>query len=160
MSPEQVRCEQLDARSDIFSFGAVLYEMLSGRQPFACESAAATASAILTRDPPAVTRSSPDAPAELHRILSKCLAKDQQQRYQSARDLVIDLRNLEKAESGNMIVADRGLPQQRRPAWWLLIAAIVLALAGVAVYLLATRSPTINSIAVLPLVNASGRSEC
>src|SRR5207244_9256780 len=72
MSPEQVKAEKLDARTDIFSFGVVLYEMLCGRQPFASESAAATASAILTRKPSPVVRFAHDAPDGLQRIVRKC----------------------------------------------------------------------------------------
>jgi serine/threonine protein kinase/Tol biopolymer transport system component len=96
MSPEQVRGELVDARSDIFSFGVVLYEMLSGRQPFASESAAATASAILTREPAPLVRFSPEVPAELERIVRKALHKDREERYQTIKDLLIDLRSLRK----------------------------------------------------------------
>src|SRR5437870_5879041 len=78
MSPEQVKAEKLDARTDIFSFGVILYEMLCGRQPFASESAAATASAILTREPSPVVRFAPAAPEELQRIVRKCLEKDRE----------------------------------------------------------------------------------
>ena len=94
MSPEQVRGESLDSRSDMFSFGAVLYEMVSGRQPFAAESAAASFSAILTHHQQPLARYSTEVPAELERIVSKALDKDREERYQSARDLLIDLRSL------------------------------------------------------------------
>jgi tetratricopeptide (TPR) repeat protein len=94
MSPEQACGEPLDARSDIFSFGVVLYEMVSGRPAFASESAAATISAILTRKVPPLTRYSADVPAELERIVDKALAKDKEERYQNAKDLLIDLRRL------------------------------------------------------------------
>src|SRR5437667_1056730 len=93
MSPEQVRGEVLDARSDIFSFGVVLYEMLSGRQPFASESAAATISAILNEEPPTLLRYAPDLPEELQRIARKCLEKDRERRYQTMRDVAIELDN-------------------------------------------------------------------
>src|SRR5438128_508466 len=94
MSPEQVRGEEIDARSDIFSLGVVLYEMLSRQQPFAGKSSAATASAILTHEPPLLARYSSEVPAELERIVSKSLRKDPNQRYHTARDLLIDLRTL------------------------------------------------------------------
>ena len=94
MSPEQVRCEPLDGRSDIFSFGVVLYEMISGQQPFANKSSAATASAILTLEPAPLARFSKEVPAELERIVGKALHKDPNERYQTAKDFLIDLRHL------------------------------------------------------------------
>jgi len=96
MSPEQVRGETLDGRSDIFSFGAVVYEMISSVRPFAAESIANTISAILTRDPQPLARYSREVPAELERIVSKALRKDKEERYQSAKDLLIDLRRLKQ----------------------------------------------------------------
>ena len=94
MSPEQVRGESLDGRSDIFSFGVVLYEMLSGHQPFLDKSSAGTASAILTREPLPLARFAPNISTELERIVLKTLQKDPDDRYQTAKDLLIDLRNL------------------------------------------------------------------
>jgi eukaryotic-like serine/threonine-protein kinase len=91
MSPEQTRGEPVDQRSDIFSFGIVLFEAVSNAHPFRRHSSAETASAILTTDP-AVSNIA--APAELRRILRKCLEKDRQRRYQTMPDLVIDLENL------------------------------------------------------------------
>src|SRR2546426_4778825 len=93
MSPEQVRGEVLDGRSDIFSFGVVLYELLSGRQPFASSSAAATILAILNEEPPTLLRYAPDLPEALQRITRKCLEKDRERRYQTMRDVAIDLDN-------------------------------------------------------------------
>ena len=96
MSPEQVRAEELDARSDIFSFGVVLYEMTSGRNPFEAESAGATMSSILTKDPAPLARYGSDTPDELQRIVGKVLVKDKEGRYQGIKELLIDLRELKQ----------------------------------------------------------------
>ncbi len=93
MSPEQVRGEKIDARSDVFSFGVLLYEMLTGHQPFAASGGVATISAILTLDPGPLTDACPNASAELQRIVSKCLEKDRERRFQSMREVAIDLES-------------------------------------------------------------------
>jgi len=94
MSPEQAQGKPADHRSDIFSFGCILYEAATGRRTFAADSAVATLHAIVYEAPPAVESLSADAPAPLHGIVNKCLAKDPAQRYQSTADLVSDLRAL------------------------------------------------------------------
>ncbi|HSF24380.1 MAG TPA: protein kinase [Blastocatellia bacterium] len=96
MSPEQVRGEALDARTDIFSFGALLYEMVSGRQPFVSNSNATTITAILTKEAPPLARYSAEVPAELERIVAKALRKDRDERYQGIKDLGLDLKNLKE----------------------------------------------------------------
>jgi TolB-like protein len=112
MSPEQVRGEVLDGRSDIFSFGVVLYEMLSGRQPFANASMAATISAILNEEPPPLLRYAPDVPEELQRIARKCLEKDRSLRYQQAAEVQIDLQRL-KRDSESAHVALSAKPEAK-----------------------------------------------
>jgi serine/threonine protein kinase len=94
MSPEQVRGLKVDARTDIWSLGCVLYEMIAGRAPFTGETHSHVGYAILENDPAPLTRSAPQTPAELQRIVRKALAKDRDERYQTARDLLIDLKSL------------------------------------------------------------------
>ena len=96
MSPEQVQGEQVDARSDIFSFGVVLYELFGGVQPFATENAASTITSILTREPPPLARYAHETPPELERIVRKALAKDPEDRYQTVKDMLIDLKRLKQ----------------------------------------------------------------
>ena len=181
MSPEQVRGEALDARSDIFSFGVVLYEMLSGRQPFASESAAATVSAILTHEPPPLARFALNVPEELQRIVRKCLEKDRERRCQTMRDVALDLENVLRENQSMQDVQRSSREQQatgaaagtadRSRKWrdaftsWrpLLVAALGVTLVVAAlVYTRRFRAvptaapPEIKSLAVLPLDNLSG----
>jgi serine/threonine protein kinase/tetratricopeptide (TPR) repeat protein len=120
MSPEQVRGEMVDARSDIFSFGAVLYEMVTGVAPFRKRSAADTISAILGEMPVAARVEDRTVGTELQRVLRKCLAKEPDSRYQGMRDLVVDLRQLRESITSSETMSRPVEPTRESvTGWWL-----------------------------------------
>lgn len=156
MSPEQVRGLKVDHRTDIFSLGVMLYEMMAGRRPFEGATTADVIAAILDKEPAPLTDLKKTGPSEFERITRHCLEKNPGQRYQSARDLASDLKAL-LGGGGQAISASSLARQQRRPVVWL-AAALVIALIGLGAwfYMGIWRETPIDSLAVLPLVNASG----
>jgi eukaryotic-like serine/threonine-protein kinase len=151
MSPEQVRAKELDARSDLFSFGAVLYEMATGALPFHGESSGVIFKAILDSVPPPPIRFNRDIPSKLEEIIYKALEKDRSLRYQHAADMRTDLQRLKRdSESGRAPSASstsRARPAPRRN-WKLLAAAgvVIAVIAFAAVWFLRLRAPAPTAI--------------
>jgi serine/threonine protein kinase/Tol biopolymer transport system component len=135
MSPEQVRGESVDARTDIFSFGAVLYEMLTGARAFAKNSASETLAAILRDDPPEPTLTGRQIPAGLERIIHHCLEKSPGQRFRSAHDVAFALENLSSG-SGIPSAAIPAPSRSRRLPWGAALAVVAAVAAGLAGWLL------------------------
>jgi hypothetical protein len=124
MAPEQIEGRDVDARTDIFSFGVVLYEMVCGRRPFAGDSRVSLMAAIVAADPPPLSSLQPQTPASLERLILRCLAKDPDDRWQTARDLAAELRWIAEAGSGT---TTPGLARRpRRAALWGGVAGVVL----------------------------------
>jgi serine/threonine protein kinase/tetratricopeptide (TPR) repeat protein len=208
MSPEQARGLVVDARTDIFSLGVVIYEMVAGRAPFGGATRNDLIVTLLERDPPPLARFTPEAPAELERLVMKTLAKDREERYQTAKDLLIDLRGLKQKLVVDAEIersAPPGLPaegsepkssdarevvstapgvaaqtevagartnssaeyiiseiRRRKRSLTVALAVLLLAAVGLGYWFSVRRASNatqIESIAVLPFVNASGNSE-
>ncbi len=134
MAPEQVRGRPADARSDIFAFGAILYEMLSGKRAFHGDSAADTMSAILREDPPDLSVTNQNVSPGLERVLRHCLEKNPEQRFQSARDLAFDLEALSGVSAPRGTTAAGRAPIRAKRILPLAIAGVVVAAAIAGAY--------------------------
>jgi serine/threonine protein kinase/Flp pilus assembly protein TadD len=173
MSPEQALGEDLDARTDLFSLGVVLYEMATGRLAFAGSTSAAIFDAILHKAPTSPVRLNPEVPEELERIVNKCLEKDRDLRYQSAAELRADLKRLQRDSDSERSAQHRPAeigkispPARRRARTWAAGAAVAIVLAVlVAGYLLRRPSPAMQpseagpSVAVLYFDNLTDDPE-
>jgi len=164
MSPEQVRGKELDARTDLFSFGTLLYEMATGTLPFRGDTSGVIFESILNRMPVALVRLNPDIPPKLEEIINKALEKDPRMRYQTASDLRADLQRLKRdTESGKTLAQEVPAEGPAKRPWWRRSAAAIAAAVGVAILALAgvlyfsSRSgQKIDSVAVLPFANVTG----
>jgi serine/threonine protein kinase/tetratricopeptide (TPR) repeat protein len=172
MSPEQVRGKDLDARTDLFSFGAVLYEMATGTLPFRGETSAVISEGIMNRGPMPAVRLNPDVPPKLEEIINKALEKDRNLRYQHAADMRTDLQRLKRdTESASVVVPTEAAtkPRMAAPSKMLIaVAAVLVALvvgfAGYRWHLARSVSSSATvagkpSIAVLPLQNISSEPD-
>jgi TolB-like protein/Flp pilus assembly protein TadD len=163
MSPEQVIGSPADARSDIFSLGCVLYEMVSGRKTFAHKTQPETLAAILHEEPPTLVGLGNDLPPDLDRVIRHCLEKNPDERFQSARDLAFALRAL-LTDAPAPPAPRRGPPSARARAV-LVAAVLLLAAAGAALYLVAKggkapdSSRAVETVAVLPFANVGGDAD-
>jgi serine/threonine-protein kinase len=162
MSPEQARGERLDARSDLFSLGVALYEMAAGRSPFARETVADTIASILEKEPPPLAQFTSEVPEALELIIRKMLGKDREERYQTARELLDDLKGLNRGEAPVASPPAKkefptGAAKRRRSGAAIASAALIAVIAGVVYFNQSDKE--IESIAVLPFINADGNQE-
>ncbi len=164
MSPEQARGEPLDARTDLFSFGVVLYEMATGKLPFPGGTSAVIFHAILSQPPIPPLRLNPQIPPKLEEIMHKSLEKDRKLRYQSAADLRADLARLKRDTDSSRLASAAPAAEARPQPWWrsksavgiaVILLAAAVAAAGWFYRSRANGGETIDSVAVLPFVNAS-----
>jgi len=162
MSPEQIRAKELDARTDLFSFGTVLYEMTTGTLPFRGESTGVVFESILSRAPVAAVRLNPEVAPELERVIAKCLEKDRNLRYQHASDIRTDLQRLKRdTEPARVLAAPKPeatTPRRmlRKVAPSVALAAVVLAAGG---YLYLHRTPKLterDTIVLADFANSTG----
>jgi serine/threonine protein kinase/tetratricopeptide (TPR) repeat protein len=174
MSPEQARSEELDPRTDLFSFGVVLYEMATGKKPFTGNNVIMTLDAVLHTKPPSPLTLNPTLPKELEAIIGKAMEKERSKRYATAAEMKADLQHLKKEtesgltrtsgrETSPMRLASKTFQSSSKPQSYLLIAVTALlltVLAAVGTWFLKHRAGSIegakNSIAVLPLQNLNG----
>jgi serine/threonine protein kinase/tetratricopeptide (TPR) repeat protein len=160
MSPEQVRAKELDERTDLFSFGAVLYEMVTGTLPFRGESPGVIFEAILNRTPPSPLRLNPDIPPKLEEVINKCLEKDRNLRYQHASDTRTDLQRLRRDTESARMPAQADVPSSTGVSWKLAIPmAMTAVLIAVSTYLYLHRSPRLadkDTIVLGDFANSTG----
>ncbi len=159
MSPEQVRARDLDSRTDVFSFGVVLYEMAVGDVPFHGENSAAIFSEILTKNPQPPSQLNPAVPAKLEDIICRALEKDRELRYQHAADIRADLQRLKRdTESPRSAPVTQSGPAVKRRMQWLGTTALLLVTAGAMGYLVFRPPPTLTDKDTVVLANFENKT--
>jgi len=157
MSPEQIEGKELDGRSDIFSLGAVLYEMLTGQRAFQGKSQLSVASAILEKEAAPISTVKPMTPPALDHAIRRCLAKDPEERWQTARDVALELKWI--AEAGSQSSAATPVKDHRNSEWLMMAALVVTAAAAVTLGVLYARRPATDAPVarayIKPMVNSS-----
>src|ERR1700733_6730756 len=155
MSPEQALGKSLDARTDLFSFGAVLYEMATGTLPFRGETSAVLFDGILHKAPVSAGRLNPEVPAELERIISKAMEKDRDVRYQGAAELRADLKRFKRDTSLGSAPLPKSVSWYRKPTAWITAVAVLLLLTLMGWFAMRPQTLAIRSVAVLPFAIAA-----
>ena len=150
MAPEQVEGKEVDARADIFAFGAIVFEMATGRRAFSADSQAGLIASLLDYDPPPISSVTPLAPAALERLVQRCLAKNPEERWQSAHDLATELRWMEESDLSAGTRTAPNASRARRTRWAAAAGLTALAL-GAAMFIgrsIASRTPGVNPTVV------------
>ena len=160
MSPEQVRAQPLDARTDLFSFGVVLYEMATGTRPFRGDSSGVVVDSILNRAPVSPVRLNPDVPAELERVIDKCLEKDRNLRYQHAADIRTDVQRLKRdTDSGRVTSSAQPAVTTVTRLKMIVPAAAALLALSVAGYVYVHRAPTLTDKDTIVLADFDNKTD-
>ena len=159
MSPEQAEGKTVDSRSDIFSFGAVLYEMTTGHRAFRGETAMSTMTLILRDEPKPISQLATGIPRDFEKIITRCLRKDLERRYQNMSDVRVALLELkEESESGRMAETSAG-PVRKRTWLWAGLAAIVLALLGTGLWLMKKHAAPLPQESLVSVTNYPGSED-
>src|SRR5262249_3328051 len=155
MSPEQAEGKKVDARSDIFSFGSMLYEMVTGRRAFSGDSAASTLAAVLREDPKPPSQLAEAVPKELERIIVRCLRKDPGGRFQIAADLKVELEEVKEESDSARLAPESATPARSRR--WAAVAVLAVAVLAAGVWALRPkRKPPLPAPKVSPLTTYPG----
>jgi serine/threonine protein kinase/WD40 repeat protein len=155
MSPEQASGREVDARTDVFSFGALMYEMVTGRRAFAGDSAAATLAAVMREQPKPPGEVAPDVPRDLERVVLRCLRKEADRRYQNMADVKLELEQIKEDSDSQQVAGAAPGPRRRRYGVIAALAAILLFSSG-AWFILRSRAPRLPPPQLVPLTTLNG----